>query len=242
MKKYIIYSFLFITGLLGFVSCEKDTSMDDSRLTYYVAFELKGDAEMLVPVNTPFVDPGVKATLRGVDVNNKVEVNGSVDTNTIGLYNVTYSAVNADGFTTSISRKVFVCNPAVTTDISGKYTSVAGTHRVTLSSGAITNFSGFDVEIKKLAPGFFTVSDFFAGYYFPRLTPSNPAYTSIYVMTGYIKLNEDNTIGLLSSHINSWGDSLDALSNASYNPTTKSLYWEATYAGAYTWYIMLNKK
>lgn len=238
MKKYIIYSFLLAISLLGLAGCEKDSSMDDSRLTYYVAFALKGDDIMLVTVNTPFVDPGVTATLKGADASSRVKVTGNVDTNTIGLYNVTYSAINDDGFKTSVSRKVIVCNPAVTTDISGTYTSVSPTHR--LRTGTTVSYSGFDVTITKIAPGFFFVSDFFGGYYFPRLDPKT--YTSSYVMGGYVKLNEDNTIGLLTSHIASWGDSLDGLAGAVYDPTAKSLYWEASYAGSMTFYVTLNKK
>lgn len=236
MKKYIIYSFLFTISLFGLVSCEKDSSMDDSRLTYYVAFALKGDAIMLVTVNTPYVDPGVTATLNGADAASRVKVTGDVvNPNTIGLYNVTYSAVNDDGFKTSVTRKVIVCNPAVTTDISGTYTTVSPTHR--LRAGATVNYSGYDITVTKIAPGFFYVSDFFGGYYDQRA-----AYGANYAMTGYVKLNTDNTIGVLSSSVKGWGDSLTSFAGGVYNPTTKSLYWEAGYAGTMTFYVTLNKK
>lgn len=237
MKK-IIYSFLLICGLVSLTGCEDITSEDTSRLTYYVAFDMKGDKLMQIPVGSSYTDPGVEASLKGANVTSSMKVTGDVvDPNTIGLYIVKYSGVNADGFTTSVSRTVIVCNPAVTTDISGDYISAAGTHR--MRDGAKVSFSGYPINVKKIAPGFFFVSDFFGGYYFPRLEAND--YTSAYKMTGYIKLNEDNTIGLLTSNIKGWGDSLDGMENGKYDPIAKSIYWEAAYAGSMSFNVTLTK-
>lgn len=229
MKK-IIYSFILFCSMVSFIGCEEITTEDTSRLTYYVAFELKGDAIQLVTVNTPFVDPGVNATLKGVDALDRVEVSGSVDANTIGLYKVKYSAVNEDGYSTSISRTVIVCNPAITADMSGTYKVAAGSYR--LRAGAKVSFSGYPITVTKVAPGFFSVSDFFGGYYYPRLAASN--YTVAYTATGYVALNADNTLSLLSSGVKGWGDALDGMDNAKYDPTAGTIYWESRYAGSTT--------
>jgi len=235
MKK-TIYS-LFVCLTLVLASCSDKTSFDDSKITYYVTFAISGDQTMLVPVGTAFVDPGVKASEGTKDVTSAMKITGSVNSNSIGLYPVTYSAVNADGFASSATRTVIVYDPTITTDISGKYLLAAGSYRLTKSNSAHTPFSGYTVTLTYVAPGIFHVSDFFAGYYEFRA-----AYGSAYEMAGYVKLNSNNTIGLLSSKVAAWGDSLNSLANASFNPSTNSIHYEATYANAYTWILDLTKQ
>lgn len=220
-----------------FIACEKETA-DLSESTYYVAFDIQGDNPLIVQVGGSFVDPGCIATEKGVDVTaSKMTVNSNVDPNVMGLYQVEYSAVNKDGLKSRAIRNVIVCNPNVTTDISGEYYAALGTQRI-YNNVTITPFNGPTLKsvITRLAPGFFSVSDFFSGYYAVRA-----GYGANYAMTGYIALNEDNTIGLVSSSVKGWGDSLDALKNASYNPITGNIYWEADYAGIMTFYVTLTK-
>lgn len=233
MKK-IVYS-IFVCMLVILTSCQDKTSYDDTKITNYVTFSMKGEKIFLLPVGTAFVEPGVIAKEGSKDVTSAMVVDGTVDGNTIGLYEISYSAVNADGYASSTKRQVIVYNPAVTTDISGSYICVAPTHR--LRSGATVNFSGYNVDIKYIAPGIFSVSDFFAGYYDVRAK-----YGSAYAMTGFVKLNPDNTISLLSSHIAGWGDGLDNLNNGVYNTTSHVVNWEAGYAGSMTFFVTLNKK
>ena len=235
MKK-IIYS-LFVCLLFVLVSCEDKTSYDVSKITYYVTYKMSGDQTLLVPVGTAYVDPGVKAMEGTKDVTSTMKTTGTVNSSVIGLYPITYSAVNADGFASSITRLVVVCDPTVTTDISGGYSLASGSYRKTLSSGAKTSFSGYSISLTKIAPGIFFVSDFLGGYYDQRA-----AYGTSYAMTGYVKLNPDNTLALLSSKIAGWGDSLNSLVNATFNPGTKAIHWDATYANAYTWFLDFNKQ
>ena len=235
MKK-IIYS-LFVCLTLVLSSCSDKTSFDDHKITYYVTFAMSGDQTFLVPVGTSYVDPGVKAMEGPKDVTSTMKTTGTVNANQIGLYPVTYSSVNADGYASSATRTVIVYDPTVTTDISGKYQLATGSYRLTKSSGAKTAFAGYFVTLDYIAPGIFHVSDFFGGYYEFRA-----AYGSAYAMAGYIKLNPNNTIGLLSSKVAGWGDSLNSLANATYTPATNKIHWEATYANAYTWFLDLTKQ
>ncbi len=233
--KRIIYSLLFISSLIAFAGCNEITTEDTSKITYFINYELKGDAVMVVPVGSAFSDPGVVAMEGDKDVTSSVVVDGTVDANSIGIYTLTYSATNVDGFASSISRTVAVCDPSIETDISGTYTLGAESYRL-YNKATKTSFSGYTCDITKAAPGIFFVSDFFAGYYDKRAK-----YGVNYAMFGYIKLNADNTIELLSSHINGWGDSIDKMANAVYDPAKKSIYWEVDYASAMTFYIQLNK-
>ena len=235
MKKIIYSLFVCMTILLG--SCTDKTSFDDSKITYYVTFAMSGDQTMSVPVGIAYVDPGVKAMEGTKDVTAEMKITGTVNSNLVGYYPITYSSVNADGFASSTTRTVFVYDPTITTDISGTYLLASGSYRLNLSTKAHTAFSGYTVKLTTIAPGIFSVSDFFAGYYEYRA-----GYGSAYEMAGYVSLNQDNSIKLLYSKVSSWGDSLNSLANASFNPSTNTIHYEATYANAYTWILDLTKQ
>ena len=68
---------------------------------------------MYVPLNSTFTDPGVVATENGVDVNDKVKVSivdasgaavDAISTDGPGMYTMTYSAINSDGFSAILCR------------------------------------------------------------------------------------------------------------------------------------------
>jgi hypothetical protein len=73
---------------------------------------LVGDAAMQLTVADTFADPGATATddVDG-DLTNHINVSGTVDTTTAGVYTLTYSATDAAGTTGSISRTVTVIEP-----------------------------------------------------------------------------------------------------------------------------------
>lgn len=199
-------------ALVGFTSCDYD-SKDDAKITYYVSIELEGDEVFQVPVGTAYVEPGYKAIENGEDVSSKVVVGGDVvDANQIGIYNVTYSAKNVDGFSKSVSRTVVVYNPNVTTDISGTYTVEAaeGIGSTVFSRYPIT---GNPVTLTELAPGLYSISDWWGGLYDVTV-----GYGSMYRASGYFALNTDNTLeGISGSSV--WDDEL-ASATGVYDPAT----------------------
>ena len=149
MKKNLLYLSILLTSLI-FCSCEKETEGISSTID----IELFGGQLMLVAVDEPFVDPGVEAKYKGVDITNSITKTGTVDYNTVGIYTIDYTYINDDGVATTRTRTVIVCDPSITTDISGDYLTVTGTYRKT-AAGAIVNYPGFKVSITKIAPGFF---------------------------------------------------------------------------------------
>jgi len=239
MKK-ILFNILICSGLVALASCEKKvTTEDPSTITYYVSFELNGDGTMLVPINTSFTDPGVIATENGVDVNNKVvatitdpdgNVVNSIPTNAPNLYTITYSAVNADGFPASTSRTVVVYDPAVTASIAGTYVTDLDqtiyngySFSTWIAAKGYANYAS--VTFTEIAPGFFSCNDLLGGWY-----GQIRGYGAKYYMTGIVTLNSDNTLTLISSYIAGWGDSLDYITNAVYNPETGIITYDASYA------------
>lgn len=113
MKSIYSISFkLFLPALIFMTGCEpKKDSADVSRLTYYPTFEIIGDDPFLIDVNDPpagYTDPGVVVTEQGVEISFITSGADEVDVNTAGIYTVTYSATNKDGYDGSASRTVIV--------------------------------------------------------------------------------------------------------------------------------------
>ncbi|HAH26034.1 MAG TPA: DUF5012 domain-containing protein [Prolixibacteraceae bacterium] len=233
MKKF---HYIFIVALILLTySCKRDlTSEGVSKVTNYVTFNLTAGPTVTFPKGTTYVDPGYKGTEGTTDVTSKIKVTGTVDGNTVGLYTLQYSAVNADGFSSSTERTVIIYDPAAPeTDLTGDYLSDVSRAKPSRS------FSGLKVSIQKLAPGFFFVSDFLGGFYDQG---SNYNYGPAYAMSGYMQLNADNTLTLVSSHDAGFGDSLDDLTNGIYDPATQGLTWHAFYVGGtYDFTVTLKK-
>ena len=236
MKKIFLYSLMLGMSVLGLTSCNKDAEMTDSRLTYYVNLEMQGDEFVQVPLGTAYNDAGCTATMNGQDATSRIVTTGieAIDVNTAGLYTVTYSAVNDDGFTASVSRTVAVCDPTITTDISGTWTVQAGSYR--LYNGNKTPYADFTVKVRRDAPGIFYISDFLAGWYDQRA-----GYGSSYACVGYVQLLADGTLKCLSSHVAGWDDSLEDF-EGTYDAATGTIIWDATYTDyPFVFHAILNK-
>lgn len=201
MKK-ILYGMLMGSVLLfTATSCEKEIE-DLSQITYYVDLQLKGEKEIWMELNTPYNEPGYTATENGVDVADKVEVSGSVETDKVGYYPLYYSAQNKDGFSVSDSRDVFVYDPSVTSDHSGTY-RVEGKRTTPVGSD---NFSGFTVTVSLVKPGFYAFSDFIGGYY-----SQGKGYGDDYSLGGYASIDADGVVDGLYSYVVGWGDSATSI-------------------------------
>lgn len=223
MKKiYYLFSLLILTGF--FVSCEKE-SENLSRVTHYVEFELEGTETVAVPVGGTYNEPGYVAMEGEDDVTESVQVTDNINTGEIGIYEVNYSAVNQDGFSSAASRTVVVYDPAAPADdLSGTYST--RTVR-TEADGSNPRPRSLHMTLTKVGNGVFFVDCLLGNYY-----SVGSGYGPAYAMRGYVNLKTDYTFDLITSHVQGWGDGLEDFRNASYNTETGELYWEAIYAGA----------
>lgn len=120
----------------------KDGYVGRSKITTYPTITMAGNDYLLVPKGTAFTDPG--ATAKAGDADVPVTAT-TVDVNTAGVYTVTYTATNTDGFSATASRHVIVYATDATAqgnDFSGNYA------RNTNASVAVWT---------KLAPGVYSV-------------------------------------------------------------------------------------
>jgi len=146
MKKLIIFSFLVAAFM---VSCNEadivdtDQQVGISKVTYYPILTVTGEEYVTVAKGGTFTDPGATAEAGGASV--PVVASGTVDTNTVGVYVVTYTATNTDGFSASASRFVVVYSTdagAAAQDLSGNYART--------SNGSVSTWT-------KIAPGTYKV-------------------------------------------------------------------------------------
>jgi hypothetical protein len=116
-----------------------------SKIVYFAQLSLKGSPYMSVVEGQEFADPGCTAEAGGDSL--AVTVNGSVNSSQVGIYVLTYTAVNAQGFPASVTRTVAVLPSAepAGVDISGSYYYVAT--------------GGNNSTVTKVAPGFYSATN-----------------------------------------------------------------------------------
>lgn len=235
MKKSIICLAALLGLAFGFTSCEKE-SLGQTSTTYFAEIILEGDETMVVAKGSTFVDPGFTATMKGEDVTDKVEVSGSVDTSTSGVYTLTYSTVNADGFVASVSRTVIVLD--LTDPVEGFWACTPTSFRLNANTGATVDYgASFEVLIIGEGDGAYYVDDLLAGWYAQRA-----GYGDSYAMQATISIADDGAITLENSYVPGWGDAADALSaDSKYDAGTKTITYTVTYAGYLDFSVELNK-
>lgn len=144
-----IHYLLYIVLLIMISACNKDNIVETdeqlgiSKITYYPTFTMNGERYVVLKPGDTFTDPGATAKEGTTDI--PVTTTGTVDTSIPGVYTITYSAVNKDGFSSSVMRTVVVATieaSAAAHDLSGEYART--------SNGQIATWT-------KIAPGVYTV-------------------------------------------------------------------------------------
>jgi len=148
MKYFKVFATLFFVCSLA--GCAKKETFNntgekvgESRVIFFPIMTLTGDRYVAVNAGGSFTDPGAVGTVGDTEV--PVTVAGNVNTNTPGVYTVTYTASNSDGFSASVIRTVVVYS----TDASAAANDFSGTYLRT-SNGVASTWS-------KLAPGVYKV-------------------------------------------------------------------------------------
>jgi hypothetical protein len=120
MKAKYLYIFLVIFSLFLQYGCERElTSEGVSRTTTYAVVTIGGDNPTFLAVGEAYTEPGATT-----NTGDPVTISGTVDVNTPGVYTVSYSATNIDGFTNSVNRTVYVSNTGdLVSSIEGLYTA-----------------------------------------------------------------------------------------------------------------------
>ncbi|MEN3322811.1 immunoglobulin-like domain-containing protein [Mariniflexile soesokkakense] len=115
-----IYKVLLCITVLFLSSCDTETTGDVSRVTNYAVIEINGDSEVIINQGAAWTDPSATVTLAGEPY--PFETSRVVDPNVPGVYYITYSAVNDEGYAATATRTVVVVSTATETcDLSGTW-------------------------------------------------------------------------------------------------------------------------
>jgi len=152
----IIKSLSLLVLIFCIASCEKTETFNNtedevgiSRVTRFPVFDMSGEEYVVLLKGTPYTEPGVKAHEGTTEI--PVTTTGSVNKDVPGVYVLTYSAVNKDGFAASVTRTVII-TPAPEipgTDLSGKYDYVGS--------------STFTATVTKLGDGAYMTDNAWSG-------------------------------------------------------------------------------
>ena len=238
MKNIFKFSLVCLCTVLALAGCSE---AEDGlvKVTYYANFSLNDydNGITLVPIGSTYKDAGCVCTEGTEDISSKVVTTGAdkIDTSKPGIYTVTYSATNVDGFSSTASRSVAVYDESsIARNIGKTYTVTDATYRLVTESGAKKPSSGSEIQLAYIAPALYYVSDFLGGYY-----DKGAGYGSDYAMHGYLWLKNDNSIEALSTLVNAWGDSADDV-RGTYDEATSTIKLEVDYAGQMTFYVTLK--
>lgn len=211
MKRYIL---IIIVALLSFsaISCKKE-SAGKTQITYYADIKLKGANPYKMVKGGAWVDPGFTATMDGVDVTDQVVVDDSeVDTDNFGIYTVTYSLENKDGYNFPFTRKVYVLGAGV----ANIYTAV--------TKYGTRNYSLPFVVNETATPDVYAIRDLFGTFYSEG---RYPGYPYDFDCEATIRINPDNSVSI-DNCPDDWyfGGDFDLTTfDGAYNPATGVLSW-----------------
>lgn len=132
-NQYITVAANADTGLFNIIITGKSESGNTFSKTFdlYIKPEgnnqpqigLNGDAQIIHKLNTTWIDPGyIAIDQEDGDITNQVVVTGYVNEDSTGLYILTYTVVDSEGGTNTVTRNVIVQNEI--NYVNGQYTSI----------------------------------------------------------------------------------------------------------------------
>lgn len=210
-------------------SCSDDETEGKSRITTYAVLELKGSAYETVQMGTAFNDPGCVATLGTEDVSSQIVTSGTVNTNQLGYYTLSYKVVNSDGFAATASRTVAVVDK----------NNFASTYFAESQYGS-RHYYNAPIEITDNGDGTYEIEDLAGGFYcYGRYPGYEPTYD--FHLESIIKLNADNTIEIVECNGDNWywGESM-TLTTGTYDPATGKVTLVLDFSGT-PLYVTLTK-
>lgn len=105
-----IYRFFLLSLLFSLVACGGGDG-GENTVSENPSISLNGDNPMVLLVNDTYTEPGATASdVQDGDISASVQITGSVDTATVGEYDITYQVTNSSNLEDEVIRKVFVVN------------------------------------------------------------------------------------------------------------------------------------
>jgi len=206
MKRHIKILAILLLSMSIFSCSDEDFNypegfVGESKITNYATFDMKGDRYVVLNKGGTYTEAGVTAKEGDKDL--PVVITGTVNTSVAGVYNLTYSAVNADGFSASVNRTVIVADigaDAAAMNLSGNYART--------SNGSVSTWT-------RLAPGVYSV-----------FNPGGAPGTNVTVIVFHTSANTIDFPVQVASDGGTFSGS-----NESFNPITSTYSWVVVNSG-----------
>lgn len=234
MKSKLLYVMMFALAVFTLTGCDDSTS-GMTRITYYPELTLVGATTIYLDKGEAYVEPGYSAIMNGEDVTDDVKVTSNLDTSKSGIYTINYSIANADGFSSSSSRKVIVMDSS--DPIEGFYDTDPGCYRD--YNGQTPYGASYEIMVINNNNGTYTVEDLLGGWYYYRAN-----YGPNYALSGVVTIPASGgTVELVSSYLIGWGDSANYMADGKYDAATGTLSWCLNYTEyPMDFYVTMYKK
>ncbi|HYG40549.1 MAG TPA: BT_2262 family domain-containing protein, partial [Cytophagales bacterium] len=219
MKRYkrILY-ILIVPFLMVLAGCERVYESEGlSRITEYAAITLNGETEMFLKQGEAYNEEGATT-----ETGDPVTISGEVDVNTPGVYTVTYSAVNVDGYAANETRTVYVSNVGdFQPSIEGFY--VSNVARVSPAE----DYEGLQyMLISKTGENTYTISDALGGFY-----SLGRAYGDLYNGSGVVITdNGGGNYSFQDGTVVGFDDTV-SIKSLQIDPATKTITLSAVFSG-----------
>ena len=209
--KYIMVV-MFFSAILS--SCEKEYESHITKVTPAPVMELIGGNPLVLFKGTPYVDPGIIAMqIVGNDTTELTyEILNDVKVDVPGSYKLFYKVLNSENVPFYISRWVNI--------VSFTGYDVFEIPTGTYDGIRVNKNKGGTVQITKLAPGVYQISDLLAGYY-----EQYAGYGPDYGAPGILVISEDGSIRTELGNTAAWGEVVGT--NFVFDAATKVLTYKA---------------
>jgi hypothetical protein len=208
--KNIIKIMIVALATITFAGCDDITTDGVTRITYYPKLTLLGDNPLLLNKGETFTDPGANGIMNGEDITSQIVTSGSVNTNVSGFYSIAYSAVNADGFSATVTRKVAVVDP------NSFASAYFGESKI--SNNAARHYFDAPINITDNGNGTYTIDDLVGGFQFWGLNPGFEPNYDFHLET-IVRLN-GNAVEAVSYGSWYWGATGKDLQAGTYDSVT----------------------
>jgi hypothetical protein len=204
---------------IALTGCHKDSTDGLTKITYYPTITVLGDPVVVVLEGSTYTDEGCYVDLNGEDFTDQATTSSNVDASKIGIYTVTYSAVNEDGFAASASRKVYVVNP----------NSFASVYYGESAYGT-RHYYDAPIIITQRANGTYLIDDLAGGFYFYGRYPGyEPTYD--FHLEAVLVLEADNSVSLAGIGSWYWDGNTMELTSGTFDPDTQTITLELDFGG-----------
>lgn len=218
MRKILSIMAVALTVVLA--GCSKD-SENNSFVTLLPTVELKGEPVVTLSVGDSYTDAGADVAINGEPRTDFV-VDGSVNTSEPGLYPITYSMMNVDGYSASATRLVYVSDPTFQTQWFVP---------VSIARDGKLFYTDVMLMFEKLDDTHIYCEDLMGGFYcYARGIGPDAAAEAIITISdpdsdGWAEIEEYQ-----GGDVVYWGDAIDGISGK-INVKTGILHWHTSYAG-----------